>query len=232
LGQRFLDESIRAVFFDAVGTLLFPAEPVVETYRRIARKHGASIDEATIHARLRESFAAQERFDATADWRTSEEREVDRWQRIVTEALCEASDPRACFLDLWEHYRHPAAWRCHPETAQALAELTRRGIVVGMASNFDARLAAIVNATKELEPVRDRLVISSLAGWRKPSGEFFREVVQLAGVAPERILFVGDDLRNDLEGARAAGLRGLLLDSSGKADVTDRIAILTEIFTG
>jgi putative hydrolase of the HAD superfamily len=98
-----------------------------------------------------------------------------------------------------------------------------------MASNFDARLVAIVKGVADLAPVRDRLVVSSLAGWRKPAAEFFHDVIRLAGVAKEQILFVGDDLRNDLEGARAAGLQGLLLDPSGKANSMARIATLAEL---
>jgi putative hydrolase of the HAD superfamily len=231
VSRRLNDELVRAVFFDAVGTLLFPAEPVVDTYRRIARKHGASIDQQTILIRLRESFAAQERLDAESGWRTSEQREAGRWRQIVCETLREAADPLACFLDLWEHYRHPTAWRCHPDTRLVFAELIHRNVVVGMASNFDARLTALAENIPELAPVRDRLVVSSLVGWRKPAAEFFREVVQLAGFPPERILFVGDDLRNDLEGARGAGLQGLLLDPMGQTEVSARIAALTDVLS-
>lgn len=34
---------IRAIVFDAGGTLLYPAEPVGETYARFARAHGVKI---------------------------------------------------------------------------------------------------------------------------------------------------------------------------------------------
>ena len=36
--------------------------------------------------------------------------------------------------------------------------------------------------------------------------EFFREVIRVADCEPGEILFVGDDVENDYEGARRAGL--------------------------
>ena len=50
---------IRAVCFDAAGTLLHLAEPVARTYARIAQAHGVAIDAPTIARRFPEAFAAQ-----------------------------------------------------------------------------------------------------------------------------------------------------------------------------
>jgi putative hydrolase of the HAD superfamily len=214
--QQFL-EGIKSVFFDAVGTLLHPARPVIETYGLIAQRHGMEIDQS------------QEYHDSQAEWKTSEEREADRWRQIVCEALLESPNRDACFADLWEWYRHPKAWTAHPQTDSVLKELTRRGLTVGMASNFDARLAAIVEAIPELKLLSVRCVISSVVGWRKPSRRFFDEVIQLAGCRAEQILFVGDDVRNDFEGARDSGIRAVLLDPTGKSEVRERIGTLVEV---
>jgi putative hydrolase of the HAD superfamily len=221
--------AIRAVFFDAVGTLLLPAVPVVVTYREVGRRHGADLDEPTIRARLRLAFEKQERLDQQADWRTNEKREIERWRSIVRETLPETANADACFADLWEHYRSPSAWSTAARTGPVLSELARRGLTLGMASNFDARLAGIVSAFAELAPLADRCIISSLIGWRKPSREFFEEVVARSGCAPSEILFVGDDVRNDFEGARAAQMRAILFDPAGNVDVAERIAELSEI---
>lgn len=205
---------IDAVFFDAVGTLLHPVEQVARTYHDAAMRQGVDIDEAIIRQRLREVFAKQERIDQESGWRTSETREVDRWRGIVRETLREVPRPDECLFQLWEHYRRPESWITHPETRATLADLRHHGLVLGMASNFDARLAEIVAAKPDLEPLSERLVISSLIGWRKPAGEFFAHVIATAGCAPERTLHIGDDQRNDIEGARAAGLRTCLFDGS------------------
>jgi putative hydrolase of the HAD superfamily len=223
------DSGVRAVFFDAVGTLLHPAAPVAQTYRQVAARHGVVLDSAVISKRLRESFDIQEQIDSAAGWKTNEAREAERWRRIVRDTLREATDTDACFFDLWQWYSQSNAWTAHAETAMVLAELTRRGIAIGMASNFDARLAAIIDGIPALAPLAERCAISSVVGWRKPAKEFFEEVIRLAECAPEEILFVGDDPRNDLEGARAAGMQALLLDPEGKNEAAGRIATLAEL---
>lgn len=224
-----INRSVKAVFFDAVGTLLLPAEPVALTYRAAAQRHGAAIEPAVITDRLREAFAKQERFDREAGWRTSESREVARWRTIVRETLREADDPEACFFELWEWYRSPTSWVLAADTGAVLSALAGRGLILGMASNFDARLIEVMNGKSELAPLADRCVISSFAGWRKPAGEFYAEVARQANLPANQILYVGDDLRNDVEGARQAGLQALLFDPARKSIATDLIAALIEL---
>jgi putative hydrolase of the HAD superfamily len=220
---------IRAIFFDAVGTLLHPAESVAVTYRAAARRQGVLIDVDTIRQRLRESFRRQEEIDRAADWRTSEPRELDRWRQIVRETLREVPQPDESLFELWEWFRRPEAWRTDPETANVVRELCSRGLLLGMASNFDARLAEIVAAKPELEPLAERLVISSLAGWRKPASEFFAELIAIAGHDANAILHVGDDPRNDVEGARSAGLRALLYAPNLKCQLVESIEKLSQL---
>lgn len=230
--MEMIDPSIRAVFFDAVGTLLFPATPVTETYRTIARRHGLEIEESLVRSRLYESFEKQERLDQQAGWRTGEQRERDRWRSIVGETLREIPDADECFAELWEWYRSPDAWMTEPGAGRVLSALADRGLNLGIASNFDARLEPIVSALPHLVNLRDRCVISSLVGWRKPAAEFFREVVRQAGCEPGEVLFVGDDLRNDYQGASAAGLRAVLFDPRGRSnEKLNRIKTLNDLLT-
>jgi putative hydrolase of the HAD superfamily len=62
-----------------------------------------------------------------------------------------------------------------------------------------------------LNPLRD-LVISSEVGWRKPAPAFFDAIIRAVDVPASQILFVGDDLGNDYEGAETASMRAVLLD--------------------
>ena len=76
--SRWVHERIRAVFFDAVGTLIFPDPPAAEVYAGVALRHGLKLDSELIRKRFIESFNAEEAFDREHDWVTSEEREVER----------------------------------------------------------------------------------------------------------------------------------------------------------
>jgi putative hydrolase of the HAD superfamily len=219
---------IRAVFFDAVGTLLMPAVPVWTTYAECARRHGMNVSEDDVSARFVAAFMRQEKRDLQDGWRTDEAREQARWRAIVAEVF-PGADADACFAELWQWFSTAVAWAVNPDAPAVLAALADRGLVVGIASNFDSRLNGLLASMPELSALRDRSVVSSSVGWRKPAREFFAALVRAAGSAPERILYVGDDLRNDVHGATAAGLRAVLYDPEIRPNSGDRIHSLRDL---
>ena len=207
-----------AVFFDAVGTLIHPEPSAPAVYASVARRFDSRLDEATIASRFRAAFRRQERADYAGGLRTSEEREIARWRTIVWEVLDDVLDAETCFQELYAHFARGDSWRCVPEAAGLLNTLAQRGHVLGIASNFDHRLRGLVEQMPVLRSVR-HLVISSEIGWRKPASDFFAEMCRQVGFPPADILYVGDDPTNDYEGARAAGLRAMLLDPQRRAAV-------------
>jgi putative hydrolase of the HAD superfamily len=210
--------TVRAVFFDAVGTLIHPDPPAAEVYARVGRSFGSRLDGADIATRFSAAFARQEAIDRDRGWSTDEEREVARWRAIVGEVLGDVSDTEPCFDTLYRHFRRPEAWRCDPDAAATLAGLGARGYVLGVASNFDSRLEDVVAGLPPLQSLR-HVVISSLVGWRKPAPPFFRRLGEVTGLGPEQTLYVGDDYGNDYLGARTAGLHVLLFDPRGREPV-------------
>ncbi len=222
--------AIRAVFLDAVGTLIHPEPPAPVVYAKMGRRFGSRLDATSITARFAAAFARQEALDYAAGLRTNEEREVARWRAIVGEVLDDVSDPESCFQELYAHFAGAAAWRCEPGTREVLDALAARGCEVGIASNFDHRLRGVAAGLPELRAAR-HLVVSSEVGWRKPAPAFFAAACAAVGRDPAEILFVGDDFANDYEGARAAGLRALLLDPRGRflLPPAERIETLGEL---
>ncbi|HJZ60259.1 MAG TPA: HAD-IA family hydrolase [Gemmataceae bacterium] len=210
---KWVHPGIRAVFFDAVGTLLFPVPSAVLIYSGVALRLGVHMPHDEIRDRFLAAYRAEEQIDRKTNWVTSEEREVARWRRIVANTLVDVPDTAACFRELFEHFARPAAWTVNPDAAAVFAALQDRGITLGLASNYDARLWSVIDGHPELTPLCDRVVISAAIGFRKPAPEFFREVVRVAGCEPGEILFVGDDIENDYEGALATGLNAVLLEA-------------------
>jgi putative hydrolase of the HAD superfamily len=221
---------IQAVYFDAVGTLIHPEPPAAVVYAEVARRFGSSLAQAVIAERFKEAFGREETLDQAGAYRTSEEREVRRWQHIVASVLDDVTDPDACFKELYQHFGQPEAWRCDPQASSVLNQLAASGYVLGMASNYDQRLRRVVSGKTELR-LLTRLVISSEVGWRKPAAEFFAALCRSAGMSAERILYVGDDPANDYRAAENAGLRPLLLDRKGKGTgaVTQRVEQLIQL---
>jgi len=203
------DAKIRAIFFDAVGTVLYIHPDASDVYAAVGREFGHFLPRETIGQRFRAAYRQQEREDSQLEWATSEEREIRRWQDIVTIVFQDGNEEM--FRRLWEYFAQAQAWMVLPDTAQILLELSDRGMVLGLASNFDRRLHSVAGGFPELAPLQIRL-ISSEIGWRKPSGRFFQALVSAAGCLPEQILYVGDDRANDFDGADAAGLRAVLVE--------------------
>lgn len=79
---------------------------------------------------------------------------------------------------------------------------------IGLCSNFThAETARAILRDAEFEQHLDSIVISEEMGIRKPRPEIFEAVINDLGLAPEEILHVGDNLRADVEGAAAVGMR-------------------------
>ena len=203
--------NVRAIFFDAVGTLIHPDPAAAVVYWQVGRQHGSNYDLDQIARRFRAAFQKEEAVDRAARWQTSEDRERRRWRNIVAQVLDDVNDPEACFAELYEHFSQPKAWRLEAEAATVLQELARQGYLLGMASNFDRRLRCVIAGLAGLSPLQ-HLVISSEVGWRKPAARFFTALFAATGLAAEQILHVGDDPEYDYQGAIDAGLQALLLD--------------------
>lgn len=220
--------TIRAVFFDAVGTVLHPEPGAVQVYAAAAKRFGLDADPATVLARFRNAFRREERTDAAAGLVTSEERERRRWQAIVSASLPGA--PPECFEMLYDHFAKPEAWRTPDGMSEMLEALHDRSLILGLASNYDLRLRSVLTGRRELSRLIDRVVISSVVGVRKPGERFFAEVVRMAGCPADRIAFVGDDVENDYFGARAAGMHAVLLDPEDRRpEVRHRVRRLREL---
>jgi HAD superfamily hydrolase (TIGR01549 family) len=212
---------IRAVLFDAVGTLFYPDPPVAAAYAAAARRVGLDLPEAEIDRRFRAALARQQA-DGAADGpalRTSEAQERRRWRWVVAEVFAELQ-PRPAVLEqvfaaLWDHFAAAEHWRLHADAAECWRELAGWRLRLGVASNFDSRLTALC-AHWLPQAAPGAVFISSQLGVRKPAASFFRRIQgHLALSAPE-ILLVGDDPHHDIRPAVAAGWQAVLIDRNSE----------------
>jgi putative hydrolase of the HAD superfamily len=130
------------------------------------------------------------------------------------------------FARLAVHFRNPGSWRLYPDVIDTLDELARRRVPLGVVSNWDSHLPKLLDALG-LAPRFATVAVSAIEETGKPHPEIFRRACARLAVAPEEALHVGDSVREDYEGARAAGLAALLLDREGRhPGIADRIATL------
>ena len=195
-----ISPEIRAVLFDAVGTLIYPDPPVAEVYHFVGRKLGSKRTRDEVAQQFRAAIKKYPQRSAT-----SEEQERERWQRIVYDVMDDIDDPDSRLLDeLWRHFGSAASWRLYDDVAPVWRELARRGYLLGIASNFDSRLRTICRGHPPLDG-GEHLFVSSEVGFPKPELPFYRAVERQLGLKAEQILLVGDDYEADVSGPQSAG---------------------------
>ena len=224
-----LPPGIRAVAFDAVGTLIAPHPPAAEAYAAVAQQFGVSLDVATIRGRFLAALERQDRLDSgAAGWRTTESRERDRWRQIVGECLLEIADPQAPFEMLWDHFARPESWHVYADVAPTWERLAAKGVTIVIASNFDSRLDGLTPALAPLGLATKTFVSASL-GFRKPAEGFFATIERELDCRPHELLMIGDDEQNDYLAARRRGWHAALVDRSSRRAGPHVLASLDEI---
>jgi len=210
---------IRAVTFDAAGTLIAPAEAVGDTYARTAARFGISVRAGDVDAAFRRALADAPPLafpDVAAHDLARHER--DWWRAVVRAALGGAGSHgafEACFDALFAHYATPGAWRVYTDARPCLEAARARGLRTAVVSNFDRRLPSLLDGLG-LSRAVDRVLSSTQVGAAKPAVAIFAAAAAALGVDIGEICHVGDDLRADVGGARAAGASALYLDRSGR----------------
>jgi HAD superfamily hydrolase (TIGR01509 family) len=127
--------------------------------------------------------------------------------------------------------------RLDPQAVPVLRALRSRGIKSAIVSNTPWGSPAGAwrgeLARHGLLDEVDAAVFCMDVGWRKPHHAPFDRALSLLAVAPGDALFVGDDHRWDVMGARNAGLRPVLLTSSLATSLPDHAEIhdLRDILT-
>ena len=198
--------NIRAVLFDAVGTLIYPNPPVAEVYHCEALRLGSKYSVPEIAGRFR---AVIKRHHQGGE--TSEELERERWRRIVYDVIDDVQDSQQLLLTaLWKHFGTASSWRLFDDIAPAWKELARCGYLLGIASNFDGRLRTICQGHAPLDECR-HIFVSSEVGFPKPESRFYQGVEERLGLRPEQILLIGDDEAADVTGPIVAGWQAIWL---------------------
>lgn len=211
----------RAVSFDVGGTLIEPFPSVGHIYAEMAARHGQSISPEALNRQFAEAWKRKKNFGHS----------ISDWSNLVDETFAglSAGPPsKTFFKELYERFAQADAWRIYEDVRPVLEELRRRGLKLAAISNWDERLRPLLRAL-DLERYFDAIVVSVEMGWAKPDGRLFCVAAERVGVPSSEIIHIGDSVREDVEGAEAAGFRGLLLDRRGASDSKQAIGRLGEV---
>jgi HAD superfamily hydrolase (TIGR01549 family) len=213
---------LRAVLFDVDFTLFRPGPELgPEGYRRLGELHGLLLDpECYADARTRAIETLQ------GDRRLVHDEEV--WiaftEQIVLGMGGDAGAARACATDMVREWERHENFSLYEDALPVLEMLRRRNIKVGLISNGQRDLDEFA-AHHQLDV--DAVVGSKAHGRVKPHASIFVAALRALDVSPDEAAMVGDSYEDDIEGARALGIRAILLDRDGlRPDAPDRIDTL------
>jgi len=214
--KTLLHMALRAIFLDAAGTLFTSVRPIGESYAELARTHGKAVSAQDLARRFRHCHASAPPLAFPGVTGSNLEKlERDWWKELVRRvfqpfAPFERFDDY--FAELFDYFRTPAAWSLFDDTRDTLTALRDRRLILCVISNFDSRLFGILDGLG-IAPQFNSVFISSQVGVAKPKAGIFQAALSRYGLKPEEALHVGDSLNYDIEGARGAGVEGILLDA-------------------
>ena len=228
----------RAVIFDVGNTLLHV------DYAHVAgvlRARGHAVEPGAIRVAEYASKAALDRAlapDAVPEssvqallWHTPDGR-PSYFATLIAHLGIAESEVLPALVALEADNRVRSLWRVvEPGTADVLAELRRRGLVLGVISNSDGRIEADLRASG-LGAHFAFVLDSSVVGVEKPDPAIFALALSRLGMPAEDAVYVGDVYAIDVLGARRAGIEAVLMDPLGCYEAPNdcpRIRTLAEL---
>ena len=237
---------IDAIFVDLGNTLritLKDQEHMTRARQEIVRLLGTDEDPLVFSQKLDERYKGYRKW---AFENLAEAPESELWTRwMVPDFPADKVAPLG--PELTFQYRQSLGRRVVVDGGrEVLEELVRRGYALGIISNLiGTREIPEWLVAEDYAKYFKSVVLSSVLGIRKPSPEIYLEAARRAGVSPGKCAYVGDNLKRDVTGTRAAGFGMIVIMIAPKdlaeAEITDenrpdriihQFGQLLEIFPG
>jgi putative hydrolase of the HAD superfamily len=207
-------EVIKAIFFDAVGTLFHLTKTVGDHYALVGREVGLDLNAQKLDSAFISAWNKMPRREAIAGPRDDDDKE---WWRELVELIFADVAPALNELDrdnffeiAYEHFAEAGVWQLYPDVMEVLETLRPR-FCLAIVSNFDGRLRMILEQLG-ISKFFSHVFVSSEIGADKPDPEIFRRAVGFMNLNADDVLHVGDDPERDWRAAEQAGLSVLRLD--------------------
>jgi putative hydrolase of the HAD superfamily len=204
----------RAVLLDALGTLVELEPPWPSLRRTLSARHGIEVSEAD----AKRAMLAEMSYYRSHHQEGSDPASLAELRRSCALVLRDQL-PQTSSLgveELTEALLDALHFRPFPDAAPALAALRAAGMQLAVVSNWDCSLRSVLGQLG-LAGAVDAIVVSAEVRAAKPDAAIFKAALGQVRRDPREAVFVGDSFETDVLGARAAGLRALLLEREGRA---------------
>ena len=216
---------LRAVLFDVDFTLAKPGPDLgPEGYARLGKRFGLSLDPAR-YADAR--IAAIEKLERHPELDHDEEVWILFTEQIVRGMGGESDRAYECAVEMTRAWEHAHNFDIYEDVLPTLALLREHDLKLGLVSNTGRDLEAFV-AHHGLDV--DAAVASGAHGKTKPHPTIFRAALERLAVDPADAVMVGDSPDDDVAGAEAVGMTGILLDREARfPEIDGRLDDLREL---
>ena len=216
---------LRAVLFDVDFTLVKPGPDLgPEGYHRMAARFGFDLDPSRYDEARR---AALETLERHPELEHDEEVWVLFTERIIRGMGGDSDRAYECAAELTRAWEDAHNFELYDDVLPTFAHLRAHGLKLALVSNTarDLDLFVVHHALDV-----DAAVSSRAHGKVKPHESIFRAALERVGIAPADAAMVGDSPEDDIEGARALGIRPFLIDREGRfPEAGDRLTDLREL---
>ncbi len=208
----------KVIFLDAVGTIFGVKGSVGEAYIKISRQYGVVRDTEEINKYFYECFKNSPplAFD-TQDKKEIKKLEYQWWGKIAfntfkkANALKEFTNFKTFFAELYQYFKTAEPWFIYDEVILCLNQWQNQGIELGIISNFDTRIYAVLD-NLNLSKYFQTITISSLTGVAKPHSAIFLKALAKHNCQPQDAWYIGDSEKEDYWGGKSVGMRSFWLN--------------------
>ena len=199
--------TLRAVLFDVDFTLVKPGPDLgPEGYKLLGRRFGLELDPS----RYAEARAAA---ITTIERHPELDHDEEVWvlftEQIIRGMGGDSDRAYECALEMTRAWEHAENFELYEDTLPVLAALRDYGLKIGLVSNTGRDLHGFIEHHKLGV---DAAVSSGAHGKTKPHPAIFQSALEQLGVTAGEAAMVGDSPEDDVDGARALGMRAFLID--------------------
>jgi HAD superfamily hydrolase (TIGR01549 family) len=201
----------KAVFFDVDFTLIYPGPTFQgEGYREFCARHGMVVDPAAFACAV---ASASSVLDEAQDQIYDPDLFI-RYTRHIIEAMGgRGTALDACALEIYREWASCHHFNLYDDVEPVFRELAGSGVRIGLISNTHRCLASF-QSHFELDGLVSAAVSSSEHGFMKPHPSIFAAALRLLDLPARDAVMVGDSPKQDIDGARRVGMRGVLVRRS------------------
>jgi HAD superfamily hydrolase (TIGR01549 family) len=211
--------TLRAVLFDVDFTLVKPGPDLgPEGYQLLGRRFGLELDPSRYpEART----AAVETIERHPELDHDEEVWVLFTEQIIRGMGGDSDRAYECAVEMTRAWEHAENFELYEDTLPVLAAIREHGLKIGLVSNTGRDLKEFI-AHHKLDV--DVAVSSGAHGKTKPHPAIFQSALEELDVTAEEAAMVGDSPEDDVDGARALGMRAFLVDRENRfPEVEERL---------